>query len=190
LVDNPSFEIITFYNNEVDIRGKANDRIKNFDSWNIFFEGDYCNCQNKYKIPRRNFDSFCQPSSNFNAKTGCNMLGLVYSMCENNSSGQTTLNCSGYAYTKLNRKMEVGKIYEVSYWVYLPKIQFDDTTIVYHIGFIPLRKSPTFNDYRMFYNNLFLTKSIVYDKWFRAKWIFRPSCDMTHIMIGVFQNEN
>lgn len=190
LVDNPSFENITFYEKEQDVRGKANDRIKKFDSWNIFFSGDYCNCQNKYTVPRRNLDTYCQPTSNFKANTGCNMLGLIYSMCESNTIGQTTLNCSGYAFTKLNRKMEVGKIYEVSYWVYLPKIQFDDTSIVYHIGFIPLRKSPTFYDLRMFYNNLFLTKSIVYDKWFEAKWLFRPSCDMTHIMIGVFQNEN
>ena len=188
LVSNSSFETVTFYENNLDASIFEN-RTAKFDDWEIWHAGTYCNCQHKYLKINKYLDSYCKKDL-YTPKDGCNMMGMIYQVCRTNEIGQVTKNCSNYIYTKLKQPLDVGSIYRISVWFYLPSDQINDKSLPNQIGIAFYRDKPIFYREDMFPNQPFMNYSVEYNRWFEQVWYIRPTCNLNYLMLGVFQSEN
>lgn len=104
------------------------------------------------------------------------------------SPAMTEQGCSDYLAQKLNEPMLVGKLYELSMMVYIPRTS--NPGYAYHIGFqaytepLPERKNYLLD------GREFLLDTVIFDQWYEASWTIRPSCDLSFIVFGVFRSEN
>ncbi len=101
-------------------------------------------------------------------------------------SNHDKLGCSKYAGYLLPEPLELGRTYEISYWVYLKKPSNPNYTK--HIGF-NIYTDKILNQYNgMLNGSEFLLDTIIFDKWYEVKKNLRPLCDLKFIVFGTFRN--
>jgi outer membrane protein OmpA-like peptidoglycan-associated protein len=101
---------------------------------------------------------------------------------------QATRGCAAYVASKLEKPLEIGKIYELSFWINILKP--DDLEYVNHIGamFYPLM--PINKSGAMFEETPFTLDTIIYNQWYQVKWRIKPLCNLKCMAIGVFRHKN
>ncbi len=121
-------------------------------------------------------------------KSGKSMMEMGYlSNCTD--FNHITKGCSAYLGTTLKEPLEVGKVYEISFWVYISEEEGIDPGYPNNIGIglFPKRiRNP--NDV-MIEDPAFLLDTFVYNKWFLSKRYIRPLCNLRYLVIGVFRTE-
>lgn len=169
LVENNSFEKIT------------NNKLLN---WKFDWFADVCSTNSK----QWEYNCYGCPVSKF----GKNFLKFTYS---NIDSMKIRLEdkkepcSSGYAKIKLNKTMEIAKIYEIKLWVYFPKEQIIDTLLPYHFGFCFFNKDFIRNKFWL-RNSPFKVYDLKYDIWYEQIWYIKPTCELNYIEIGLFKDES
>ncbi len=151
-----------------------------------FLNGNFpyiCDCRKKQeKVAIERGVCMCRLVS---PKDGHSMMQLEYmpSCFAQNLSSQ---GCSSYLATKLSDAIEIGKIYEVSFWLYIPLPR--DRDFANNIGinlFSDIVRNP---NGQLLYTSLFIDK-VVFNEWFQVKWKIRPICKLQFLVIGVFKGE-
>ena len=111
-----------------------------------------------------------------------------YSTLKNNITGKFENHASGYAKLKMSRTMELGKIYEVSFSVLIPKSQIFDTELPGHIGFFLINRDYVKNKFWYINSPFTLTNQQKFDSWVKCKWLVRPTCNLNYLVLGLFKD--
>lgn len=115
---------------------------------------------------------------------GCTMMELSYGAnCldwEHETRG-----CSSYLGTKLTKPLEVGKTYEISFWI--NALKPDDPAFIKNIGFNLFPNEVRNKNGGLFDCSSFHIDSIVYENWVQVKWHVRPLCRLRYLVLGVFR---
>lgn len=183
LVQNPSFE------DHLPLTGVTeNLRDDNFTTsmknWRILNSPtNICECNQKIMVD--GLRSRICSHDNVKPHTGCTMMELQYMPnCPNYELN--TRGCASYLGTKLASPLELGKIYEVSFWLNIQQPGVVDYPK--HIGFALypdiIRKPP---NYTLEGSN-FLIDTVIIDKWYQVKWLVRPLCRLQFLLFGVFKD--
>jgi outer membrane protein OmpA-like peptidoglycan-associated protein len=115
---------------------------------------------------------------------GCTMMELSYMPnCPNYELG--TRGCSSYLATKLNAPLEVGEVYEVSFWLNVQPP--DEPNYLRHIGFALYPDMIRRPANSMLDGSSFLVDSVKIGEWQRVKWLVRPTCRLQVLVIGAFR---
>ena len=115
---------------------------------------------------------------------GCNMMELsFYDECGNWKNEKT--GCANQLATKFEKPLELGEIYEISFWIYIPDPYFEP--FKGHIGMMlyPDLVSNPYND--VLNGSQFTLDTVIYNKWYQAKWYVRPTCRLQCLCISFFQ---
>ena len=100
-----------------------------------------------------------------------------------------TKGCSDYLGTTLSKPLEMGKMYELSFWLYIPSGQDDtDPEFVRHIGLALYPKKIRNPQSALITNRAFLADTAIYDQWFQLKWQVKPLCPLEYIVVGAFRS--
>ena len=189
LISNPGFELNKQLakNNGLSVSPE----FSNVPGWKILgWQSFYCHC--KVKSPQNWFLWACR-SHLYSPKSGCAMIKMVYE--ENCNSdpdlrSETRLKgCTSYLESKLTEPLEVGSVYEMSFWVYFPVDSIVEASILSNIGFLP-----TLHQMDMSANNMlnipkFFHDTIPQGQWFQIKKYIRALCPLEYVVIGVFRND-
>lgn len=96
--------------------------------------------------------------------------------------------CADNISYQFNKPLDIGKVYELSYWIY---IQTPDTPgYLKHVGasFYPNRLAHKYN--AMLQGTDFRLDTIIYDEWYQVSWLVRPTCDLRYVTLGTFRDQN
>ncbi len=118
---------------------------------------------------------------------GCTMMEMVYSPSCWDFKHQTR-GCASYLADYLEKPLEVGKIYEVSFWIYILPPYEDEYTK--HIGislFPDVIRNP---NGAMLDESGFKLDTVIYNSWYQVKWYIRPLCKLQFLVIGTFRGNN
>ncbi|MBI1227959.1 MAG: OmpA family protein [Bacteroidetes bacterium] len=183
LVQNPSFE------EHLPINGATYDiRDDNFTTtmkgWRILNSPTHI-CECNQKIMTDGLRSRICSHDNVKAHKGCTMMELQYMPnCPNQE--MNTRGCASYLGTKLAAPLELGKVYEVSFWLNIQPPGVVDYP--QHIGFALypdiIRKPPNYT----LEGSSFLIDTVMIDQWYQVKWLVRPICNLQFLLFGVFKN--
>lgn len=188
LVSNPSFE-----QNKQLTRNKGlsvSSSFSNVPGWKLLgFQSFYCHCKAK---PDNWEFSTCR-SHLYSPKSGCAMIKMVY---EENGYSDPDLNSevrlpgiTSYLESKLTAPLEVGSVYEMSFWVYFPEDSIVETSILSNIGFLPSLHLIEMSANNMLNIHKFFHDTIPQGQWFQIKKYIRALCPLEYIVIGAFRNE-
>lgn len=120
---------------------------------------------------------------------GCCMMEMNYaSNCTDFK--HETKGCASYLGTQLTTPLEIGKVYEVSYWVYIADERDIDPEYPEHIGMALYPKVVRNPKDAMIKSSGFLLDTVMYHTWYQAKWQVRPLCNLQYLVLGVFRDEN
>jgi outer membrane protein OmpA-like peptidoglycan-associated protein len=100
-----------------------------------------------------------------------------------------TKGCAGYLGKTLATPMEVGRVYEISFQVFIPDEDVGDLGFAENIkiGLYPKKiRSP---NGQMLVGGALSLDTIIYNKWYLAKWYVRPICTLEYMVLGVFRGE-
>jgi outer membrane protein OmpA-like peptidoglycan-associated protein len=154
---------------------------KNWDDLNsnpILCRCDYTQTRDEEKYNR------CQ----IQAYKGCNMMEMQYvSRCTDFK--HETKGCSSYLGTKLSAALEVGTVYEVSFWVYITSGDDVDPQFAEHIGISLFQQAIRNPDGKMLHSSGFLLDTVIYNQWYKASWKVRPICRLEYLVIGVHRGQ-
>ncbi|MBI5916566.1 MAG: hypothetical protein HY842_14410 [Bacteroidetes bacterium] len=119
--------------------------------------------------------------------SGCTMMQMAYqSRCMDHL--HQTWGCSNYLTTSLTHPLLVGKVYEVSFWVFIESP--DDLEYANFIG-VNLYTEPFNNPHgALLEGSNFPLGTIAFDKWYRVNWFVKPTCELDFLAIGVFRGED
>ena len=86
--------------------------------------------------------------------------------------------------------LNVGQLYEIKMWVYIPKKTTLDSLWAQHIGISLLPQkidvhNPNNPTARLMLPYLAID-TIIYNEWHEVKWLVRPLCTSNYVMIGVY----
>ncbi|MCB0594753.1 MAG: OmpA family protein [Lewinellaceae bacterium] len=99
-----------------------------------------------------------------------------------------TKGCSDYLGTTLSKSLEMGRVYELSFWLYIPSGQDDtDPEFVRHIGLALYPKKVRNPQSALMGSRAFLADTAIYDQWFQLKWQVKPLCPLEYIVVGAFR---
>lgn len=86
--------------------------------------------------------------------------------------------------------LEVGKTYEVSFYLYIDSVKNQDPEWAKHIGIALLPEKISFNNLSgtSVIPNLPID-TVVYNRWYQVKWRVRPLCNSQYLMIGVLRSK-
>src|SRR5688572_23998801 len=136
LVSNPGFE----QNKQLTRNNglSVSSAFSNVPGWKLLgFQSFYCHCKAK---PDNWEFSTCR-SHLYSPKSGSAMIKMVY---EDNCNSDPDLRsesrlkgCTSYLESKLTEPLEVGSVYEMSFWVYFPEDSIVEASILSNIGFLP-----------------------------------------------------
>lgn len=144
-----------------------------------------CDCQRK-NDPVAADQGNC-PFNKLSPYEGCNMIEMEYApSCYDQE--KKTRGCSSYLGARLNSPLEIGKTYEVSFWLYIPSPA--DSGFEQQIGINLYPEMPYNPQGRMLEGSKFLIDTLVYNQWYQAKWVFRPLCHLQFFVLGVFRGMN
>ncbi|MBK9105212.1 MAG: OmpA family protein [Saprospiraceae bacterium] len=188
LISNPSFE----QNKQLTRNNglSVSSAFSNVPGWKLLgFQSFYCHCKAK---PDNWEFSTCR-SHLYSPKSGCAMIKMVY---EENGYSDPDLNSevrlpgiTSYLESKLTAPLEVGSVYEMSFWVYFPEDSIVETSILSNIGFLP-----SLHLIEMSSNNMLNVPKLFHDtipqgQWFQIKKYIRALCPLEYIVIGAFRND-
>lgn len=92
--------------------------------------------------------------------------------------------CATYLATTLDAPLKIGKVYEVSFWLYILP---EDVEYARHIGF-SLYQHPIHHSSGAMLNGWeFMLDTVIYNEWYQAKWHVRPLCDLEYLVVGAFR---
>lgn len=97
--------------------------------------------------------------------------------------------CAAYLTARTTQSLQVGHLYEVSFWLYIESSKRADPERAKHIGVALL---PQNIQYRIAgggkrLNIPFLSvDTVIYDAWYEVKWRVRPLCTSNYLTIGLF----
>lgn len=189
LVANSSFEQNTAFISLGNI--KLSENFDNVISWKILgWQSFYCHSN---LINNNWYISTCRPNQ-YNPRSGDAMIKMVYEEgCLNDQVGtdhERNEGCSSYIESKLIHPLEVGSVYEISFWMYYPKDTYVEQTILGNIGFIPTLRANYMSGNNMLRYNRVFNDSIKFDQWFQIKKYIRALCPLEYILIGTFRNDS
>lgn len=130
-------------------------------------------------------DGFWSPFPRIQPHTGNCMVEMCYYPKINGvNSGASHLTAQSL------QLLEVGKTYEVSFYLYIDSVKNQDPEWAKYIGIALLPEKISFN-------NLSGTRvipnlpidTVVYKRWYQVKWRVRPLCNSQYLMIGVFRTK-
>lgn len=128
--------------------------------------------------------------NNSNAKllphSGKSMVELCYvPLCPVPNTG-----CTTYLYCKTTHKLEVGRYYQISVWVYPNLDEIVEKAIFNHIGIFVSNKYKDIFVHELLSPPSFFKTGLVPGIWNEIKLTIMPLCEMDHIFIGVFKSDN
>ncbi len=95
-----------------------------------------------------------------------------------------------YLSAKTIQPMEVGQLYEVSFWIHIQSKKRSDPEWANHIGIALLPQNLKMHS--LYDTELILPflklDTVLYDTWYQVKWRVRPLCTSNYLMIGVFED--
>ena len=119
---------------------------------------------------------------------GCNMMEFEYTpSCYDHEF--KTRGCSSYLGTQLSQPLEIGKVYEVNFWLYMLPAPESDVDYARFIGmnlYPKMIRNPTG---QMLEGNAFRLDSVVFGTWYPVKWLVRPLCRLQVLVFGVFTDD-
>ena len=190
LIANPGFE----FNKELTKnKGQSvSSEFANVSGWNILgWQSFYCHCN---RNPENNWFLPACRKNLYSPRTGCGMIKMVF---EENCNSDPELNsevrlqgCTSYLKSKLSTPLEVGAVYEMSFWIYFPKDSIVESSIAYNIGFLPSLHSITMSPNNMLNINKFFHDTIPQGQWFQVKKYIRALCPLEYVIIGTFRNKS
>lgn len=125
--------------------------------------------------------------SKVSAKEGCNMIQMQYkASCLD--WDHKTRGCSSYLGTELKEKLQMGKKYEISFWLYLEEPT--DPDFANHIGILLFPKKIRNPRNALLEQDNFKIDTIIYNKWYKVSWNIQPTCPLQYLVLGVFRGEN
>lgn len=118
---------------------------------------------------------------------GKSMMQLAY-MPSCYDQDMATRGCSSYLGSKLSAPLEVGKVYVISFWLFLPMEH--DTAFAKNIG-VNLYTEPIRNpNGKLLSGAAFTLDTVVWDQWYQVKWMLRPTCALRFFLLGVFRDKS
>lgn len=188
LISNPGFES----NSEL-ATNKGQSVSNNFDNvkdWQLLgFQSFYCHC--KLKSPDNWIFSTCRQHL-YAPRSGCAMIKMVFEehgLSDPDLNSRTRLEgISSYLQSKLTTPLEVGAVYELSFWVYFPADTIVESSIRYNIGILPSLHALDMSANNMLNINKFFHDTIPNDQWFQVKKYIRALCPLEYVVIGAFRS--
>ena len=99
-----------------------------------------------------------------------------------------TKGCSDYLGTTLSQPLEMGRVYELSFWLYIPSGQADtDPEFARHIGLSLYPKKIRNPQSALIDSQAFLADTVIYDQWYPLKWQVKPLCPLEYLVVGAFR---
>lgn len=99
-----------------------------------------------------------------------------------------TKGCSDYLGTTLSQPLEMGRVYELSFWLYIPSGQADtDPEFARHIGLSLYPKKIRNPQSALIASRAFLADTVIYDQWYPLKWQVKPLCPLEYVVVGAFR---
>ncbi len=102
-----------------------------------------------------------------------------------------------YIAQKLNKELEYGLVYKISFWLYVPsKFNENALKIDNHLGVYFSNKVPTYKLKKRKIRQYMIDGAQVtfpvkeYDNWVKVEASFKPLCNINYIILGVFEDEN
>ena len=145
-----------------------------------------CNYKKKSTEGKYKYAEVC-PLEKMSPKDCCTMIQMGYNpACLD--WDHATRGCASYLGTVLKEKLEMGKQYEISYWLFIadPK----DLGYEKHIGFTLFPKKIRNPKGAMIPQNVFQIDTIIYNKWYQVSWKIQPTCPLQYLVLGVFRGVN
>lgn len=145
-------------------------------------------CDKDYK---RNSDeikvNFC-PLDKVSPHDGKAMIQMRYSP----ETGGGVHEGADYLVAKTMQPMQVGQLYQVSFWIHIQSKERSDPDWAKHIGIVLLPQNLKMHGlYQMDVILPFLEiDTVLYDIWYPVKWLIRPLCTSNYLMIGVFEDNH
>ena len=86
--------------------------------------------------------------------------------------------------------MHVGKLYEISFWLYIESGKEYDPEWESHLGIALLPQKISYFGYhkKKIIFPFIPVDTVIYGKWYQAKWLVRPLCNSNYLMIGIFSD--
>lgn len=189
LVSNPSFEnnepidCLTCHHSEAVFSEKMPgwDRLAGWHS-------TICDCDYKKKSSEGpyKYSEIC-PLEKIQPKDGCTMMQMDY-VPQCLDFDHVTSGCSSYLGTLLNKKLEMGKKYEVSYWLYIDEPK--DPDYEKHIGFTLFPDKIRNLKGALIPQNVFQIDTTIHNQWYQVKWNIQPTCPLQYLVLGVYRGIN
>lgn len=113
------------------------------------------------------------------------MIQMDYHPSTNGKYGLTS-----HLYALSIQPMQIGHLYEIKFWLYVPSSKKADPDWAKHIGIALLPEKVTFPLFTKTRAIPALTiDTVLYDAWYQAKWRVRPLCTSHYLMIGLFADD-
>lgn len=188
LISNPGFES----NSELATnKGQSvSNAFANVKGWQMLgFQSYYCHC--KLKSPDNWLFSTCRQHL-YAPRSGCAMIKMIFEehcYADPDLNSKTRLEgCTSYLQSKLTAPLEVGSVYELSFWVYFPADTIVESSIRYNIGILPSLHALDMSSNNMLHIKQFFHDTIPNDQWFQVKHYIRALCPLEYIVIGAFRS--
>ncbi|MFN0176359.1 MAG: OmpA family protein [Saprospiraceae bacterium] len=100
--------------------------------------------------------------------------------------------CASYLSARTTESLQVGKLYEAIFWLYIESSKRADPERGKHIGIALL---PQNIEYRVAGGGKRLiipflpVDTVIYDAWYQVKWRVRPLCTSNYLTIGLFADD-
>ncbi len=190
LIANPGFEFNKDLSKNKGL--SVSSEFANVSGWNILgWQSFYCHCN---RNPEQNWFLPACRNNLYSPRTGCGMIKMVF---EENCNSDPELNseirllgCTSYLESKLTSPLDVGAVYEMSFWIYFPIDSIVEPSIAYNIGFLPLLHSINMSPNNMLNINKFFHDTIPQGQWFQVKKYIRALCPLEYIIIGAFRSKS
>ncbi|MDO8366934.1 MAG: OmpA family protein, partial [Saprospiraceae bacterium] len=97
-----------------------------------------------------------------------------------------------YLTARTTQPMQVGQLYEVSFWIHIESKKRSDPDWASHIGIALLPQNLKMHGLGQTEVILPFLKidTVLYDTWYPVKWRIRPLCTSNYLMIGVFEDHH
>lgn len=142
-----------------------------------------CDCN--YRRNQSEVDYGICPIDQIKPYDGCTMMQMEY-MPSCLDFDHNTQGCASYVSSKLSAPLEIGKTYEVSFWINIR--QPEDIDYVRHIGCMLYPEAIQNSRGQMLSGSPFLIDRFIYGSWYQVKWVVRPICNLQFLVIGVFRD--
>ncbi len=142
-------------------------------------------CNKDYKQNSDDVKGGVCPMDRVSPQSGKAMISMVYAPGTNGIFGG--VEGASHLSARTTEPMRVGRLYEVSLWLYVENAKRHDPDWGSHLGIALLpQKFSFFNGRNPLIIPFISVDTLVYDQWYQVKWRVRPLCTSNYLMIGVF----